>query len=237
MKDRILQLLRAKFQGTQTIVLDSVAEHLSKTVTDESQLETAIAGVEPLVKSFATILQTTGDKRVSDAQKAFYQKMGLDENGKPLNPNPNPQPGGQANPVPGQGGEVPEWVKTTLQQQNENLLKLQQMLTGVVTTQNATQKLDQARLLMAKTKLPAALQTKWLSRIDVNSDKSLEDQVTSLEAEGLELQQLTINAAIERGEYVPSNSNPIGTDDELVKLIQDVAKPDDVQPGVIKLSV
>lgn len=99
MKEKILQLLRAKFPGTPTIVIDRVADHLSQTVTEESQLETAIAGVEPLVTSFATILQSETDRRVTDAQKkaleAFRAKHGLDENGKPIqNPNPNPTPGG-----------------------------------------------------------------------------------------------------------------------------------------------
>ena len=67
MKEKIQQLLRAKFSGTPTIVIDRVADHLSQTVTEESQLETAIAGVEPLVTSFATILQSETDRRVTDA--------------------------------------------------------------------------------------------------------------------------------------------------------------------------
>jgi hypothetical protein len=88
MKEKILQLLRAKFSGTHNVVLDRVADHLSRTVKEESELETAIAGVEPLVQSFSEVLQSETDRRVTDAQKKaldnFRQKHGLDENGKPI---------------------------------------------------------------------------------------------------------------------------------------------------------
>jgi len=107
MKEKILQLLRAKFQGTHNVVLDRVADHLSQTVKDESELETAIAGVEPLVKSFSEVLQSETDRRVTDAQKKaidnFRQKHGLDENGKPIQ---DPDFEKKDDPTPPQNAEL-----------------------------------------------------------------------------------------------------------------------------------
>ena len=107
MKEKILQQLRAKFQGTHNVVLDRVADHLSQTVKDESELETAIAGVEPLVKSFSEVLQSETDRRVTDAQKKaidnFRQKHGLDENGKPIQ---DPDFEKKDDPTPPQNAEL-----------------------------------------------------------------------------------------------------------------------------------
>lgn len=107
MKEKILQLLRAKFQGTHNVVLDRVADHLSQTVKEESELETAIAGVEPLVKSFSEVLQSETDRRVTDAQKKaidnFRQKHGLDENGKPIQ---DPDFEKKDDPTPPQNAEL-----------------------------------------------------------------------------------------------------------------------------------
>ena len=54
MKEKILLALRTKYAafGLGDKVLDGVAESLSKTVTEESGVETAVSGVEPLLKSF-----------------------------------------------------------------------------------------------------------------------------------------------------------------------------------------
>ena len=107
MKEKILQLLRAKFQGTHNVVLDRVADHLSQTVKEDSELETAIAGVEPLVKSFSEVLQSETDRRVTDAQKKaidnFRQKHGLDENGKPIQ---DPDFEKKDDPTPPQNAEL-----------------------------------------------------------------------------------------------------------------------------------
>ncbi len=97
MKEKILQILRTKFQGTHAIVLDRVADHLSQTVKEESEIETVIAGVEPLVKSFSEILQSETDRRATEAQKTalenFRKKHGLDEDGKPIQQPSSPKGG------------------------------------------------------------------------------------------------------------------------------------------------
>ena len=54
MKEKILEALKTKYShlGFGQKAFDGVAAYLEKTVADETQLETAVAGVEPLLKAF-----------------------------------------------------------------------------------------------------------------------------------------------------------------------------------------
>lgn len=82
MKEKILVALKTKYKtfGFSDKAFDGVADYLSKTVTEESQIETAIGGVEGLLKSFQ------GEVDFVRNEKSGLQKQ-LDElkakNGKP----------------------------------------------------------------------------------------------------------------------------------------------------------
>lgn len=60
MKEKILVALKTKYKtfGFGDKTFDGVADYLSKTVTEESQIETAISGVEGLLKSFQGDIDT-----------------------------------------------------------------------------------------------------------------------------------------------------------------------------------
>ena len=60
MKEKILVALKTKYKtfGFGEKAFDGVADYLSKTVTDESQIETAIGGVEGLLKAFQGDIDT-----------------------------------------------------------------------------------------------------------------------------------------------------------------------------------
>lgn len=60
MKEKILVALKTKYKtfGFGDKAFDGVADYLSKTVTEESQIETAICGVEGLLKSFQGDIDT-----------------------------------------------------------------------------------------------------------------------------------------------------------------------------------
>ena len=60
MKEKILVALKTKYKtfGFGEKAFDGVADYLSKTVTEESQIETAISGVEGLLKSFQGDIDT-----------------------------------------------------------------------------------------------------------------------------------------------------------------------------------
>lgn len=88
MKEKILVALKTKYKtfGFGDKAFDGVADYLSKTVTEESQIETAISGVEGLLKAFQGDIDTVRN------EKSGLQKQ-LDElKTKTENPDPIPKP-------------------------------------------------------------------------------------------------------------------------------------------------
>lgn len=88
MKEKILVALKTKYKtfGFSDKAFDGVADYLSKTVMEESQIETAIGGVEGLLKSFQ------GEVDFVRNEKSGLQKQ-LDElKAKTGNPKPDPSP-------------------------------------------------------------------------------------------------------------------------------------------------
>lgn len=88
MKTKILVALKTKYKtfGFSDKAFDGVADYLSKTVTEESQIETAIGGVEGLLKAFQ------GDIDFVRNEKSGLQKQLNELKEKYENPNPNSQP-------------------------------------------------------------------------------------------------------------------------------------------------
>ncbi|RYU93817.1 hypothetical protein [Emticicia agri] len=76
LKGKILPLLKTKYKhlGFGERAFDAVATLLETTVTDESEIDNAMSGVEPLLKAF----QGDADKRVTDA--IARQKSGKTSN-------------------------------------------------------------------------------------------------------------------------------------------------------------
>lgn len=88
MKGRILVALKTKYKtfGFSDKAFDGVADYLSKTVTEEGQIETAIGGVEGLLKAFQ------GDVDFVRNEKSGLQKELDALKGKVENPNPEVKP-------------------------------------------------------------------------------------------------------------------------------------------------
>ena len=92
MKGKILVALKTKYKtfGFGDKAFDGVADYLSKTVTEESQIETAISGVEGLLKAFQGDIDTVRNEK-SGLQKQLDELKNKIENPNP-NPNSNPKP-------------------------------------------------------------------------------------------------------------------------------------------------
>ena len=58
MKEKLLALLKTKFQGVDDAILDRIATKRAENITDESQLPAIVEGI-----SFADVLQSYGDYR------------------------------------------------------------------------------------------------------------------------------------------------------------------------------
>ena len=89
MKDKILVALKTKYKtfGFGDKAFDGVADYLSKTVTEEGQIETAIGGVEGLLKAFQGDIDTvrnekSGLQRQLDELKKQIENPKKKENAK-----------------------------------------------------------------------------------------------------------------------------------------------------------
>jgi hypothetical protein len=113
-KDNILSQLKTKFQnlGFSTKAFEGVAEYLATTVTEESQIETAISGVEPLLKAFQGDIDsrvTTAVKKRETELKA--QQAATQQQQQSTQAAQQQQQAQQANTT----DEVPAWAKTMMQ--------------------------------------------------------------------------------------------------------------------------
>lgn len=111
MKEKILVALKTKYKtfGFGDKAYDGVADYLSKTVAEESQIETAISGVEGLLKAFQGDIDTVRNEK-SGLQKQLDELKTKIEN---PNPNPNPDPEDKKD-------DVPAWAQALIDS-NKNL--------------------------------------------------------------------------------------------------------------------
>lgn len=89
MKEKIFAFLKTRLTGVPDNYLLGVADHYSKTVTEETKIEATFTdGVIDFIKHNAAFIQSEGDKRATTAAetalKNYREKHGLDENGKPI---------------------------------------------------------------------------------------------------------------------------------------------------------
>jgi len=111
-RKEIFQKLRAKHKNVPKSILDKVADHLEKGVTEETEVDDTVEDADSLVTGFATLFQSEGDRRAAEAAK------GVNPSGKKEGEKDDEDP---ANPQPGKDDkETPAWAKL----QNELITKL-----------------------------------------------------------------------------------------------------------------
>lgn len=112
MKEKILVALKTKYRnfGFGDKAFDGVADYLSKTVTEEGQIETAIGGVEGLLKAFQGDIDTVRNEK-SGLQKQLDELKNKNEDANP--------PANQNLEV--EKEEIPVWAQTLIES-NKSLL-------------------------------------------------------------------------------------------------------------------
>lgn len=129
MKQKLIEALVTKF-GIDAKMVEGIAERLSKTVTTDEEVATAVEGV-----TFQHVLESYADKRANDASETArknaikkYETQYNLKDGKPIEPEPEPEPKGAPKPAepskPSQPttepkkkeDEVPQYVKDILEQ-------------------------------------------------------------------------------------------------------------------------
>jgi hypothetical protein len=117
----------------------------------------------------------------------------LEEKAKPPTP---PTPPGPTDPPtpPAPPADAPEWVKAMMETNKALLEKVTAIETGNVLQskkQTASQLFEKSDVLKG---LKEDLKPRWINRIDVNSETSIEDQVKELETEYSELVQVSADS-------------------------------------------
>lgn len=164
MKGKILVALKTKYKtfGFGDKAFDGMADYLSKTVTEESQIETAISGVEGLLKAFQGDIDTVRN------EKSGLQKQ-LDElKTKIENPNPNPKPEEKKD-------DVPAWAQALIDS-NKSLL------TEVSTLKQEKLQATRQEQIMAKAK-EYGIPKNYAKRCAIKDDEDLDVYFKDLKQE------------------------------------------------------
>jgi hypothetical protein len=162
MKGKILVALKTKYKtfGFGDKAFDGVADYLSKTVTEESQIETAISGVEGLLKAFQGDIDTVRN------EKSGLQKQ-LDElKTKIENPNPKPEE---------KKDDVPAWAQALIDS-NKSLL------TEVSTLKQEKLQATRQEQIMAKAK-EYGIPKNYAKRCAIKDDEDLDVYFKDLKQE------------------------------------------------------
>ena len=176
MKEEILAFLKGKLQGTPESYLNGIADHYAKTITDKTQIDTTLNdAVIDLIKLNAGILQSEGDRRATEATKTAvknaFEKLGLDETGKP-------KVAPQVPPVT----PAPESVEAMLAKLlDERLSPLQQKLSGFEKEKTQSQLMGK---LTSKLKEKGIPESYYKGRsLSIESETDIETLATTIEAD------------------------------------------------------
>lgn len=93
MKEKILSALKTKYSnlGFGEKAFSGVADYLASTITEESQIETTISGVENLLKAFQGDIDRVRTEK-SDLQKQYEELKAKQDNGGVPAPKDEPKP-------------------------------------------------------------------------------------------------------------------------------------------------
>ncbi|WGQ15581.1 hypothetical protein [Sphingobacterium faecium] len=153
MKDKLLSALKTKYKnlGFGDKTFSGVADFLATTVTEEDQVETAISGVEGLLKAFQGDVDTRVNSAVAKAK------------------------------ADNKGGEITQPAKETLGGDDPVLKLLQEMRQDITTLKSEKQQdtLAQkwAKAVEGKGIKNDKLRDKWLPKTEEEFDDSLNDLI------------------------------------------------------------
>lgn len=227
MRQKIFDALKAKFPGVNANVLNRIADKLSKTVTTDEQVTTAVAGV---TQEFIEIIESYGDSRATEAQQTavhtYETKYGL-KDGQKIDGGTGEQSGSTTVTTPPAGGteQVPAWAQALIDS-NKQVMERMNKMEGDRTT--ATRKQQLTAIIE---KLPENLR-KGYERISVDSlsDEQFNTLVGEIntEVEGI------VNDTRAKGVVFGKPSAPAGNGnqgDELTKEQQDAISHRDTKPA------
>lgn len=174
MEKEILDALKIKFKnlGFGEKAFEGVAKYLATTVTEQDQVETAIAGVEPLLKSFQGDVDSRVNSAVAKAKAEASKKPATEKK--------------EGDEEPGDDEKIPAWYKKQAEAMEALTAEISQLKSGKTLETRKSQ-------LEAKLKdAPEKVKTSYLKQFERMSFKDDEDftgYLTDVETQASELAQ------------------------------------------------
>lgn len=202
LKNKLIASLEAKGLGK------GLADFI--TITDESEIEGIVAkAVESLKPSEKTKEQKLADKEVQAEIDRRVTSALEKERAKSREPEKDKK----------EDTETPEWAKALIDQNKALSEKITAIEAGKITE---TKQQQAQKALQSSEVLSDSIKTKWLNRIDLNSEVSFEDQVKGLETEFSELKQTVIDSTPISGSIpISTGTNGKASDAEIDSIVSD----------------
>lgn len=177
--------------------LDELAARLAKKPADEAD-DTAI---DQVINDANDFMPFADIAKEDDRIRTLEAKSKEQDPPKPNDPPADP-------PAPKKEDDEPEWAKRLF-------AKVEAIEKGKITEskEEAAKKLFESNETLKN--LKETVKEKWFNRIDVNSETSVEDQITDLEAEYTDLVQLSADSITYAGAPPNGKTNIKPTDEEL----------------------
>lgn len=226
----ILDLIKAacKTKG----VPEKYAERIQKTFKID-KAEGLEACVDLFKENILSAIQEAENEAKTSAEvaavTAYEEKYGL-KDGKPVK---DPNKGNDPKDEDLLKGISPE-LKAYLDGMKKSFDEAMGEMKKSITTSADDAKKESARKLLKESGLPED----WISRVDIASEVSIEEQVRKLSDEYVGIQQKAINDAVARGDYSPGPVQiPERSEADWVKLMNGDVSVNNEAPGVVNLGI
>lgn len=209
-KSRVIARIKTLFSKANLSQkrLDALADKLATKPADDAD----DAAIDAVINDFNSILSIDEIAREDDRVRTLETKA------NPPAPAPAPAPKPTDPPTP--PADVPEWAKGLVEANKALLEKVTAIESGNVLQtkkQTALQSFEKSDILKG---LKPELKDRWVSRVDVNSETPIEDQIKELESEYSELVQVNADNN-QYGGPAGGGSNATKPDDAIVSSIVD----------------
>lgn len=198
MRQKILEQLKTKYsdKGFSKEALGGVASYLEKTVTDESQIETAVSGVEPLLKVFQADADRARNEYATLKAERDNLKKQVDESAA--------AGGGQSNHEPDE--KEPAWFTAYKQQQEERFNTLKQESETLKAEKSKAERAAQISEAAKKYGIPEKFVSRFSPAEDADLDEYFKGVKQDFADEGFEFSEPPT-----QGSGVSSNSNDLAS--------------------------
>lgn len=195
MKGKIETALKTKYKnlGFDEKTLNGVADYLSKTVTEESQIDTAVLGVESMLR----IMQSENDRRANELRSKISDLE------KKLN---NPSPSGNSKQTAGGDGDS-ENTGAGAGAGNDDILNVVKTLQADLEKLKSEEKQRSLRAQLSERLKDKKIPSVLIENVILKSDDDLDEVVKTLEEKSIALKQELIDQGVVTGKPQKSESD------------------------------